>query len=114
MARARLLQAPLETLSFTPAYQGVARLWDRAAFLVATLGSVWFAMVAMWGLFGPVLAGHYGTMTAFGIAAENMLRWKVWGPVAAYALQAPSPGEYYCHHPWGNFWITTVLVGVFG
>src|SRR6266480_1221658 len=80
---------------------------DRASSVLATAASIWFALAAAWGLLGPIFAGHYGTMGGYGIAAENMLRWKIWAPVAGYVLSAPSPSLYYCHHPWGNFWITT-------
>jgi len=89
-------------------------LVDRASFVVAVVASTWFALAAAWGLLGPIFAGHYGTMAGFGMAAENMLRWKIWAPVAGYVSSAPPPSLYYCHHPWGNFWITGALVALFG
>ena len=31
-----------------------------------------------------------------------------------YTTTQPGKGMYYCHHPWGIFWSTAVLMKVFG
>ncbi len=87
---------------------------ERAARLVTWVASVWFALVAAWELFGPVLAGHYAAMGGNAIIAENMLRWHIPGPVWEYTAARPSPAMYYCHHPWGIFWETAAAMEVFG
>jgi hypothetical protein len=83
----------------------------RALGIAAT---IWMALVAAWGFAAPLGGGHYGSMGAMGIAAENMLRWHIIGPVTEYVAQAPSPGAYYCHHPWGVFWDLVPLLAIFG
>ncbi|WP_437276302.1 glycosyltransferase family 39 protein [Sorangium sp. So ce375] len=86
----------------------------RAALAVTALATAWFALAAAWEMFGPVLAGHYASSASVGIIAENMLRWKIVGPVWEYTASRPSPGMYYCHHPWGIFWTTAAFMKVFG
>ena len=83
----------------------------RAAMIAAT---VWFTLAAGWELFGPLLAGHYASSASMGIIAENMLRWRIPGPVWEYTATKPGPGMYYCHHPWGIFWTTAALLKFFG
>ncbi|WP_437903781.1 glycosyltransferase family 39 protein [Sorangium sp. So ce327] len=86
----------------------------RAALAVTALATAWFALAAAWEMFGPVLAGHYASSASVGIIAENMLRWKIPGPVWEYTASRPPPGMYYCHHPWGIFWTTAAFMKVFG
>lgn len=81
---------------------------------LALLGCVWFAGAAAWGLFGPMLAGHYGFMASFGIAGENMLTWGIVGPTFDYVRSRPLPEHFYAHHPWGNFWLTALSIAIFG
>jgi len=78
------------------------------------IASVWFTLGAAWELFGPLAAGHWASNAAIGIAAENMWKWKIIGPIAAYLADAPTPANYYCNHPWGIFWTTALFVKVFG
>jgi 4-amino-4-deoxy-L-arabinose transferase-like glycosyltransferase len=87
---------------------------ERLAPWVAAVASVWFALAAAWGLFGPIVAGHYGTMGGEGIIGENMVRWHILGPVWDYVNTRPTPAQYYCHHPWGGFWIMGVISAIFG
>ena len=87
---------------------------ERVAPWVAATASVWFALAAAWGMFGPVPAGHYGTMGGQGIIGENMVRWHIWGPVWDYVTTKPTPAMYYCHHPWGPFWMDAVVYALFG
>jgi 4-amino-4-deoxy-L-arabinose transferase-like glycosyltransferase len=89
-------------------------LEERAARAVAWVATVWFALAASWELFGPLLAGHYASSASVGIIAENMLRWRIPGPVWEYTRTPPTPAMYYCHHPWGIFWTTAVLLKLLG
>ena len=87
---------------------------ERISRLVLYLATAWFTLAASWELFGPMLAGHYASSASMGIIAENMLRWHIAGPVWEYTKAAPPPEMYYCHHPWGIFWVTAGLLKVFG
>src|SRR5205823_3660103 len=62
----------------------------------------------------PILAGHYASSASVGIIAENMLKWRIPGPVWEYTSARPGPEAYYCHHPWGIFWTTAALMKMFG
>jgi len=87
---------------------------DRVALGSAVVASVWFALATAWGIAGPLDTGHYAAMGGMGVAAENMLKWHIFGPVLSYAAHPPQPSEYYCHHPFGVFWILVPFVAVFG
>jgi 4-amino-4-deoxy-L-arabinose transferase-like glycosyltransferase len=87
---------------------------ERVARAVTIAATVWFGLAAAWEMFGPLLAGHYASSASMGIIAENMLRWKIAGPVWEYTSTRPPPSMYYCHHPWGIFWTTAVLMKLFG
>src|SRR5262245_16690873 len=89
-------------------------LEERAARVVMWIATAWFALAAAWELFGPLLAGHYASSASVGIIAENMLKWRIAGPVWEYTAQKPAPGMYYCHHPWGIFWSTAAAMAVLG
>lgn len=84
---------------------------SRALVVVATIG---LALVACWELFGPLLAGHYASSASMGIIADNMKRWGIVAPVWLYTDKPPTPDLYYCHHPWGIFWVTRAFLAVFG
>jgi hypothetical protein len=89
-------------------------LEERVARAVTWIATVWFVLAAAWEMFGPILAGHYAAAGGMGIMAENMLRWHIPGPVWEYTRTRPGPSMYYCHHPWGIFWTTTLLMKLFG
>lgn len=86
----------------------------RVAWWVAAIATAWFAAAACWELFGPLLAGHYASSASVGIAAENMWRWKIAGPVLEYTAARPDPSQYYSHHPWGIFWTEAFFMKIFG
>jgi 4-amino-4-deoxy-L-arabinose transferase-like glycosyltransferase len=86
----------------------------RLSLALALLATVWFALAAAWGLFGPHLGGHYAASASVGIAADNMLHWGIAGPVWEYTASRPPPSSYYCHHPWGIFWTTAAFMKLFG
>jgi 4-amino-4-deoxy-L-arabinose transferase-like glycosyltransferase len=87
---------------------------ERVARAVMIAATAWFTLVACWELFGPLLAGHYASSASVGIIADNMLRWRIPGPVWEYTATKPGPDLYYCHHPWGIFWATAALLKFFG
>lgn len=94
---------------------------DRALVLVesiartlAILGCIWFALIAAWGIGGLIGAGHYAAMSSYGIIADNMLKWRTIGPVWDYVAKQPSPSDWYCHHPFGTFWTSTLLRSILG
>src|SRR4051812_9915366 len=80
----------------------------RVARAVTALATAWFGLAAAWELFGPLLAGHYAASAGMGIMAENVLRWRIPGPVWEYTATRPPPSMYYCHHPWGTTWTTAL------
>lgn len=86
----------------------------RIARLVTAFATLWMALISSWEMFGPVLAGHWAAAASMGIIAENMLRWGIIGPVWEYTATNPGPEMFYCHHPWGIFWVTTLFMKVFG
>ena len=86
----------------------------RVARWVTGIAALWFALAASWELFGPLLAGHYASSASMGIIAENMLRWRIAGPVWDYTQARPGPEAYYCHHPWGIFWTTAAFMKLLG
>src|SRR5882762_1480377 len=110
MSLPQIVEAPIQVAASTrtPA-RTVEGQAERAAPWIAVGASVWFALAATWGLFGPLPAGHYGTMGGEGIIGENMVRWHILGPVWDYVTTKPTPAQYYCHHPWGGFWIQGII-----
>ncbi len=92
----------------------VSRAETRLSLAVVALVTIAFAACASWDLFAPHLAGHYAASASLGIAADNMLRWDIIAPVWEYTHEPPPPSLYYCHHPWGIFWVTTAFVDLLG
>jgi hypothetical protein len=86
----------------------------RLAWAVTGVATLWLSLAAGWEIDGPPLAGHYASSVSVAIIAENMLHWKIAGPVWQYVTERPPPSAYYCHHPWGIFWTTAALVAVLG
>lgn len=87
---------------------------DRIAFAIAAIASVWFALAAFWEIDKPIGAGHWAAVGARGIIAENMDTWSTIAPIREYHLSEPSPKLWYANHPWGTFWVTSLLYQVFG
>jgi 4-amino-4-deoxy-L-arabinose transferase-like glycosyltransferase len=82
---------------------------------VAAIATLWFATAAVWEMFGSFGAGHLAAGPAYMVGAENMLRWRTFGPAPfAYLLRPPLPSEYYCHHPFGLFWLMALGKLAFG
>lgn len=101
------MRAPLNVISCGLTLRSVATL-------VVTVASVWFAIAACWGIFGPITGAHAPTIATHGIAAENMLAWHIWGPVPDYVTTRPSPLFYDPYEPWGTFWAARGLMALFG
>ena len=90
-------------------------LVDRFATAVRRVAITWFVFAAFLGVGGAPGAGHYAACAGGGITGENMWRWKIFGPVWDYAIASqPPPTDYYCHHPWGVFWIEALFIRVLG
>jgi hypothetical protein len=87
---------------------------ERIAKGVAMVASVWFALAVCWEMFGPIGSGHVAASASIAVAGENMWIWKTIAPVLTYQFDAPSGPDFYCHHPWGIFWTTAILVKIFG
>ena len=87
---------------------------ERVARAIVIVATAWLTLAAAWEMFGPILAGHYAAAAGMGIIAENMLRWRILGPVWEYTTTTPSTALYYCHHPWGIFWTTAALMRFLG
>jgi hypothetical protein len=70
--------------------------------------------VALRGFAGPVPNGHFASITAIGMAGDNMWRWHTILPIIGYLDRLPSGPSYYMHHPLGLFWDIALLGKVFG
>lgn len=89
---------------------------ERLAIGVAVSAGVAFAAAAAWGMFLIPGGGHIGAGSAgTTMMAEQMLRWKLAYPAFGwYEPGPPSPVEYYCHHPFGMYWLSAVALALFG
>jgi hypothetical protein len=91
-----------------------SRRLSRVCLAAAVMASVGFALATFWELNDTFGAGHFAAATAVCTAGENMWSWGVLGPVTHALAQAPTPAEFYCHHPWGSFWVSALFMKVFG
>jgi len=90
------------------------RQLSRVCFAVAVSASIGFALAAFWELGDTFAAGHYAAASAACTAGENMWRWRVVAPVVHELSRPPVPGDFYCHHPWGMFWVSALFMKVLG
>jgi hypothetical protein len=95
---------------------GAGRIEDRVARAAVVIASVWFGFTAVWGMFGIPGGGHIGAGSAGNaMMAEQMLRWHLWYPAAAwYTPTSPPPSEYCCHHPFGQYYTAAIGLWLFG
>jgi len=70
--------------------------------------------VALRGIAGPVPNGHFASITAIGMAGDNMWRWHKILPIIGYFDRLPGAPNYYMHHPLALFWDVALLGKVFG
>ena len=94
--------------------QSPSRRLDQLGLGVAAAATIWFALAAARELTGPFDAGHDAATAGVGIAATEMWRWGSIAPVLRFLTEPPTNADYYCHHPWGVFWTTAVLVKLLG
>jgi Dolichyl-phosphate-mannose-protein mannosyltransferase len=87
---------------------------ERACQALVVLVSLGFALASFWELGDTFGAGHFASASAVCTSSENMWRWGVLGPITHHLLRAPVPSDYYCHHPWGIFWVTALFMKAFG
>lgn len=88
---------------------------DRGAAIAARVAAAAFALVAAWEIAAPFEAGHWASMAACAIAAENMLRYHLFAAVTHYPLQPPpAHAEYYARHPYGIYVMEAVSRVLFG
>jgi len=90
------------------------RALERACQVVALLASLGFAASAFWELADSFGAGHFASASAVCTAAENMWRWGVAGPLPHALGRPPVASDFYCHHPWGIFWVSALFMKLFG
>ncbi len=69
-----------------------------------------FAAAALWELGDSFGAGHFASAAAVCTGAENMWRWGVIAPVTHDLARPPMAADFYCHHPWGIFWVTALFM----
>ncbi|HET7541052.1 MAG TPA: glycosyltransferase family 39 protein, partial [Polyangiaceae bacterium] len=86
----------------------------RVCQATVVLVSFGFALAACWELGDSFGAGHYAAASAVCTAAENMWHWGVIAPAVHALAEPPAASEFYCHHPWGIFWVSALFMKVFG
>ncbi len=89
---------------------------ERVCNALATLGCIWFAFTAWLGVGAVPHGGHIGAgSAAIAMAAEASIRWHTVYPLYDWYVRVdPMPQSAYCHHPFGSFWVTRILLGIFG
>ena len=85
-----------------------------AGVALAAVAVLLAAGVALRGIAGPVPNGHFASITAIGMAADNMWRWHTVLPIIGYSDHLSGAPAYYMHHPLGLFWDMALLGKVFG
>jgi hypothetical protein len=90
-----------------------ARL-ERICRAIALVASVGFALAAGWEIADTFGAGHFASSSAVCTGGENVFRWGIVGAVPKQLFQPPAPNDFYCHHPWGIFWVSALFIKVFG
>jgi hypothetical protein len=89
---------------------------DRIALGVVVLASAWFAFAAAWGMFGAIGGGHLGGgASGNAMDAEQIVRWHIVYPAWGWHTGvAPRKADYYCHHPFGLYWVSAIFLWIFG
>jgi hypothetical protein len=89
---------------------------ERVARGVAVVACAWFAFAAAWGCFQIPGAGHNdGSSAAVALHALPIVRWHILYPSSdTFGTSPPSPVTYYCHHPFGVFYLSALTEFVFG
>ena len=89
---------------------------ERVARGVAVVACAWFAFAAAWGCFQIPGAGHNdGSSAAVALHALPIVRWHILYPSSdTFGSAPPSPATYYCHHPFGVFYLSALIEFVLG
>ena len=87
---------------------------ERVATAIVLIATAWFALAVCLGICATPGGGHAGIVGSRGIMADNMLAWGIRGGVREYTFSPPPPQLYYVHHPWGTYWVITLLMKAFG
>jgi 4-amino-4-deoxy-L-arabinose transferase-like glycosyltransferase len=83
--------------------------------VVAVAASAVFALAAAWEMGAPLQGGHWASMAACAIAAENMLRFHLFAAVTHYvARPPPSHADDYVRHPYLIYVMEAVARAVLG
>jgi hypothetical protein len=89
---------------------------DQVALAVTAVFGTWFMLAACWGVLGTPLGGHIGAgHAATALLAEQIVLWKI--PYPAFDWFLPTPpvqSAYYCHHPFGMYYISAAFYAVLG
>jgi len=89
---------------------------ERVGDVLGAIASVWFAFTAWWGEFQLPAGGHIGAgAAATTMLAEASLKWHTIYPLFDwYAVKNPYPVSAYCHHPFGQYWLSALALTIFG
>lgn len=87
---------------------------ERTCQAVALLAAIGFAFAAFWEIGDTFGAGHFASASAVCTGGENLFHWGILGAVPKQLFKPPLPSEFYCHHPWGIFWVSGLFMKVFG
>ncbi len=89
---------------------------EQLAKAVTGLASAWFFFCAAWGMFQIAGAGHTdsGSIGNLGFS-QAIVRFHILYPSDDwFSPTPPAPGTYFCHHPFGVFYVTSLFLWVFG
>jgi dolichyl-phosphate-mannose-protein mannosyltransferase len=89
---------------------------ERAARVITLIACLWFGFAAAWGMCQIPGGGHSdsGSVGTTGTSVA-IARFKIVYPsVDWYAVTAPGPSTYYCHHPFGIFYFSAFFLWIFG
>ncbi len=80
------------------------------------VAGAWFVFTAWWGMDAMPAGGHLGNgAVGQALAAENALRWHSVYPLYDWYKPINTyPAGSICHHPFGIYWLSEILVALFG
>jgi Dolichyl-phosphate-mannose-protein mannosyltransferase len=91
---------------------------DDLARFVTGAASTWFFFCAAWGMFQISGAGHTdsGSIGNLGFS-QAIVRFHILYPSDDWFSMTgtpPPPSTYFCHHPFGIFYVTSLFLWIFG
>jgi hypothetical protein len=90
------------------------RTLERVGTLLMLAATVLLAGVGLFEIGAPFGAGHYAASSAVALGGENMWTHGVLAPVTRVVAGTPAPSDYYCHHPFGVFYVAALFSALFG